>query len=159
MPDQPSTKGRRPGRVCVVCARELVRYPPDVNVCGECRIPVRTVFDGTYADPHTGDAHELTPELFIGRSRWVFAKTMPDVPHEYTVRDLTTPTFHRSTCLSHDAFEWFVVFIRERGYDAQWRKSRHVYLEVGGWKYWTMGAAPEHTTIINRARVAPRRGS
>jgi hypothetical protein len=45
----------------------------------------------------------LTPEQFIGRAPWRFAKTMPDQPHEYTVRGETPD----------EEFHWFVLYIRE----------------------------------------------
>lgn len=95
----------------------------------------------------------MTPRAFIAGSGWVFAKTMPQWPHEYTVRDLTSPDARGSTCLSHESFEWFVHLIRSEGYQARWGRYNNTYLEIDGWKYWTMGAAPEETTIINRERL------
>src|SRR4051812_6765758 len=64
----------------------------------------------------------FSAEAFIRGSRWVFATTMPEQPHEYTVRDL--PSGERSTCLSHESFEWFVEHIRRHGerrrYGGRW---------------------------------------
>ena len=68
---------------------------------------------------------------------------MPHIPHEYTVRAQTPD----------EDFDCFVRHIREHGYPAPWGNRVHTYLEVGDWKYWTMGAPVEDTTIINRARV------
>jgi hypothetical protein len=107
----------------------------------------------TWMDPETGEVHPLTPELFIERSKFVFAKTMKHMPHEYTVRDLDTPDGRRSTCLSHETFEWFVRYIRARGYPGYFGKQRYMYFNVDGWRYWSMGAPADKTTILNRARL------
>jgi hypothetical protein len=65
---------------------------------------------------------------------------MPDEPHEYTLRQ--TPD---------DEFDAFVWLIRRRGYEATYRDRTYVYLNIGAWRYWTMGEPG--TTLINRARV------
>jgi hypothetical protein len=49
-------------------------------------------------------------------------------------------------------FEWFVVFIRERGEQRRWGPYNHHYFDVDGWSYWTMGAPVDETILINRAR-------
>jgi hypothetical protein len=85
----------------------------------------------------------MTPEEFIARAPWRFAKTMPHMPHEYTVRGET----------ADEEFEWFVRFIRGHGYRAEFGGRCYTYLELDGWKYWTMGAPVGATTIINRAEV------
>jgi hypothetical protein len=56
----------------------------------------------TWIDEHTGEIHPLTPEFFIERSKWVFARSMPANPHFYTVRDLDN-NGRKSTCLSHSS--------------------------------------------------------
>ena len=65
------------------------------------------------------------------------------MPHEYTVRGETPD----------EAFEWFVRHISEHGYRARFGERAYTYLEVDGWRYWTMGAPVEETTIINRAEA------
>ncbi len=87
---------------------------------------------------------------YIDSVRWQFARTMPQWPHEYTVRewcpDLET------------AIRGFVVLIRRQGVIKPWPlaaatpRYRHTYLEVDGWEYWTMGFPVAETTVINRAR-------
>lgn len=144
----------RPPRPCASCGEPLPRaYPPDVAICRNCDLPRHnTVRDGRYVDEE-GEAHPLTPLVFIAGSKWVFAKTMPHSPHEYTVRDLMNPNARRSSCLSHDTFEWFVHHIREFGQRRKYGRASYIYLEIDGWRYWTMGAPPEITTILNRARI------
>jgi hypothetical protein len=100
------------------------------------------------------DPDELTPEMFIANSGWRYAKTMPECPHEYTVRDLS-PGGPRTTAMGDAEFEWFVRLIREKGELAEWGGRVKPYLQVGGWRYWTMGAPVEETTIINREPVTP----
>lgn len=93
---------------------------------------------------------------FIRRSAWIFAKTMPEIPHEYTVRG--------RTAASDEEFFEMVRHIRENGYVRPWGRYRNTYLEIPDdsgvcWRYWTMGNPVEETTIINRERCdEPWRG-
>jgi hypothetical protein len=102
------------------------------------------------------------PETYIASVQWTFAKTMPENPHEYTVR----PT-NRDPSLAPEVdeeFERMVVYIREHGYRDSYvskgkegqrdRRYWYTYLNVGEWRYWTMGAPIPSTIIINRARLA-----
>jgi hypothetical protein len=79
---------------------------------------------------------------FIDSNKWAFAKTMPDNPHWYVVR---------AKCNDEDAFEAFVMHIREHGYPVLFRSWEYTCFDVGGFRYWTMGDSLETTTIINRA--------
>jgi len=94
----------------------------------------------------------LTPGIFIANSSWRYARTMPECPHEYTVRDLS-PGGAKTTAMGDAEFEWFVRLIREKGEPAEWGGQIKPYLRVGGWRYWTMGAPVGETTIINREPV------
>jgi hypothetical protein len=78
---------------------------------------------------------------FAARAPWRFAKTMPDIPHEYTVRGQTPD----------DEFDDFVLLIRRIGYERRFGKTTYTYLNIDGSRYWTMGAPLAETTIINRA--------
>ncbi len=88
---------------------------------------------------------------YIIGARWKFAKTMPQWPHEYTIRGWALDREHE--------FVAFVGLIRRGGEvrpwprDAQHPRYTHTYLVIDGWQYWTMGAPIERTTVINRARV------
>jgi len=77
--------------------------------------------------------------------KWQFAKTMPKIPHEYTVKSWKP---HLSI-----SFEHFVEHIRKNGYKEKFMKKEYTYFDFNGWKYWTMGDPIEETTIINRARI------
>jgi hypothetical protein len=87
-----------------------------------------------------------TEELrqFIRASRWTFARTMPQTPHEYTLR---------RDAPDEELFERVVLYIREAGYKAQFAKTTYSYFDVDGWAYWTMGSPLGDTILINRAKV------
>jgi hypothetical protein len=89
----------------------------------------------------------LTPEevrRFIKAWRWIYAKTMPQCPHFYALR---------KEARRDENFRRFIKQIRMFGYDWQWHHTRHRYLDVDGWKYWTMGYQIESTILINRAKI------
>lgn len=66
----------------------------------------------------------------LATATWVFAKTMPQNPHFYTLR---------KTCV-HDAdFVWAVEQIRLRGYRQKYQGNWYTQLDVGEHFYWTMG--------------------
>jgi hypothetical protein len=80
---------------------------------------------------------------FIETAPWRFARTMPNEPHEYTLRGETPD----------EEFEAFVLLIQRQGYSGEYKGRTYTYLNVDGWRYWTMGEPVDATTIINRARV------
>ena len=86
----------------------------------------------------------LAPELrdFIDRETWTFAKTMPDWPHEYLVRER----------VDEDLFVAMVEHIRAYGDEGRFYKKRITYFADNGMIYWTMGAPVEETIIINRCK-------
>jgi hypothetical protein len=89
---------------------------------------------------------------YIAEVRWQFAKTMPQWPHEYTVR-AWRPDLERE-------FVDFVLLIRRGGVVKPWPRDasspryRLTYLELDGWEHWTMGAPVPETTVINRALLS-----
>jgi hypothetical protein len=73
-----------------------------------------------------------------------FAKTMPDNPHEYTVRSAAT----------EEAYVQLFQAIQEHGTPELYQGRRYRYLRPGdGWKYWAMTSAVGQSRIINRAKV------
>lgn len=90
---------------------------------------------------------------YIAEVRWQFARTMPQWPHEYTVRSWRPD-------LESD-FEAFAVLIRADGIVKPWPplserpRYHHTYLAIGPWEYWTMGEPVAETTVINRALLEP----
>jgi hypothetical protein len=88
---------------------------------------------------------------YIDKVKWQFAKTMPQYPHWYTIRQWNPH-------LDAD-FQAFASLIREIGIVKAWPYGskkplyHHAYLEIDEWEYWTMGAPVEETTVINRAKM------
>ena len=88
---------------------------------------------------------ELTPEQCqdaLESHLWIFAKTMPDNPHEYTLRKQW----------DDDLFVEVVKHIRSNGYTAYFGGRPYTQLDVGDFFYWTMGAPLGETILINRKR-------
>lgn len=99
---------------------------------------------------------DFTPELFIEESDWNIAKTMLWSPHQYTVRDLWNDPPRKSTCRSHQEFEWFCGYIVKEGVPKRWgNKPPKPYLTVGEWEYWFMAPPIDFNGIINRQPVGP----
>ena len=104
------------------------------------------------------DLHRMTLTIddaraYIAEVRWQFAKTMPQWPHEYTVR-VWRPELDAQFCE-------FVKLIRRDGIVKPWPRDaaqpryRLPYLEIDGWEYWSMGEPVAETTVINRAAPTP----
>ncbi len=84
-------------------------------------------------------------QKFIEKHKWTYAKTMPQCPHFWVCRDrLTDPA-------DIEEFNNVVRFIQKYGYDKNYFKTPMRYLDVGEYKYWTMGCHWQKTIIINRA--------
>jgi len=81
----------------------------------------------------------------IARCQWTFAKSLPFAPHEYIVRDKCP--------LTDEEFVYFIDMQRRFGVKERWGKYNNPYLYVDDYKYWTMGASYDETTVINRAKV------
>jgi len=79
---------------------------------------------------------------FIASSQWTFAKTMPEWPHEYIVRDRVDVAL----------FEALVCHIRAHGFEGRFYSRVLTYFAEDGFLYWTMGDSLEATTIINRSK-------
>ena len=79
---------------------------------------------------------------FVASELWTYAKTMPDWPHEYIVRER----------VDQDLFERTVIHIRANGYLGHFYRKEITYYEEDGIVYWTMGSPLKETTIINRCR-------
>jgi hypothetical protein len=86
----------------------------------------------------------LPPDLraFVEAQHWTFAKTMPEWPHWYIVRER----------VDRRLFERLVLHIRAHGREGRFYRRAIVYFEEDGLVYWTMGAPLEETTIVNRCR-------
>lgn len=89
----------------------------------------------------------------LHEAEWVFAKTMPDNPHHYTLR--------RKWANDVD-FIWTVELIRRHGRREKYGKNYYKVLDVLRHFYWTMGWPVNYrdgspcTILINRKPIARR---
>jgi hypothetical protein len=81
---------------------------------------------------------------FVQESKWTFAKSMRQTPHEYTLR---------RDAKDEALFERVVMHIRQVGYQQTWGNAIYTYLDIDGWQYWTMGSPLDQTILINRTAI------
>ena len=77
----------------------------------------------------------------LSSAQFKFAKTMPWLPHYYTLRDKW----------DLDKFKEAVIALRALGTPRRFGKREFIYYDFGGNTYWTMGDTIENTILINRA--------
>lgn len=80
---------------------------------------------------------------FIANEKWTYAKTMPEWPHEYIVRER----------VDEKLFVELVLHIRQNGYEGKFYSKTMIYFDQDGFTYWSMGAPIEETIIINRTQI------
>ena len=80
--------------------------------------------------------------FFVESAEWIFAKTMPEWPHEYIVRER----------VDEELFATLVQHIREYGYEGKFYSKTMTYYDEDDWVYWTMGAPLNETIIVNRCK-------
>jgi len=78
---------------------------------------------------------QTIPDADLERARelleaqtWIFARTMPWVPHWYTLR---------KRWARDEDFVWVVETMLRDGYDEIYAQRQHRVMNVGGFKYWT----------------------
>ena len=97
-------------------------------------------------DPTVSHQSMFRAAGLIGAASFRFAKTMPAEPHWYTVR--------KNWPHEDDSFEEVVRTVQTYGYSRRYKKRAYFRsLTLNGHYYWTMGAPPEDTIILNRARM------
>lgn len=95
-------------------------------------------------------------KLYIAQVRWRYAKTMPDWPHEYTIKAWRPEM--------SGAFEQLCRLIQDEGQVAAWPPPpaaaiyHNAYLVITPHRYWAMGPRGDQDpiterTVINRALV------
>ena len=83
----------------------------------------------------------------LRNATYKFAKTMPYMPHYYTVG---------KTWDDYNEFIWTCHAINEHGVKQQFFKDPRKYFYVDGWRYWIMDKDPYDAAIINRERETIR---
>ena len=76
----------------------------------------------------------------IEGNEWVFAKTMPEIPHYYIVRDNLSDDDKK-------LFNEFGEYIKENGYTEEFYSKQYLYIDIDEYKYWIM------ENILNRAKI------
>jgi hypothetical protein len=79
---------------------------------------------------------------FVREAKWTFAKTMPEWPHEYIVRER----------VDQKLFQQLAHQIRANGHEERFYQEKYIYFEEAGMLYWTMDVLISETTIVNRCR-------
>jgi len=79
---------------------------------------------------------------------FVFAKTMPEIPHEYVVR---RPENEAAYVKLWHTINERGVYGKFTSTDGKTRRYKYWY-RGDGWRYWSMGGVHQ-SRIINRARV------
>jgi hypothetical protein len=79
---------------------------------------------------------------FVREAKWAFAKTMPEWPHEYIVREQ----------VDQNLFVQLARHIRANGHEEPFYQDTYIYFEEDGMLYWTMDELISETSIINRCR-------
>lgn len=115
---------------------------------------------GTVVDGETGEIYEVSARgkktripfsdefiqdyvwlrAMLPAHPWIFASTMADNPHWYTLRDSWTK----------DEFSRAVEIIRRYGTRVRYDFAYYTQLPVDGFFYWTMGWPVSETILINR---------
>ena len=79
----------------------------------------------------------------LSKATFQFAKTMRDIPHEYTLR---------TTWKDVDEFFLVVELMRKYAYVGYFFNKAYLYYDIEQYKYWTMGSPVKETILINRAK-------
>jgi hypothetical protein len=82
---------------------------------------------------------------YIATGEWCFARTMPDNPHWYVIRQHAWAR-GREVGQGHEAL---FVLIREHHYVRLWHRHPFRSIDLDGFSYWIM----EDGTVINRKPV------
>lgn len=127
-------------RLILECAAEADRLPPEYE---DLRQKLTALRERVKRQPQA-----LTPERVseaLRQHEWVFAKTMANNPHEYTLR-----AGWRDDAL----FDAVVLSIRRLGYQSRFGGRAYTYFDFDGYCCWTMGNPVSETTLINRKKLA-----
>ena len=84
---------------------------------------------------------EMELRNLLNTAQFRYAKTMPQLPHHYTLRQTWDDT----------KFDAAVKAIRELGTPRAFGNRQYVYYDFDGNTYWTIGDPVDKTILINRA--------
>ena len=78
---------------------------------------------------------------FVEQQQWRFAKTMPEIPHYYCLKGMSSDM---------KEFEWFVQYILDNSVPGEFYGKTFNYCFLDNWKYWIMDEDPSKCNLINR---------
>ena len=84
---------------------------------------------------------EARARAFVESQKWIFAKTMADIPHFYCLK---------KCCPDPSEFEWFVQYLVANSVPDQFYGKTYQYYFLDNWKYWIMDENPADCDLINR---------
>lgn len=90
----------------------------------------------------------LTRDLIqktLEAQKWTFAKTMAKIPHEWVYKK----TYKGNGVSMPD----IAIFIKENGYTEYFYGKPYKYLDLNGYKYWTMDYPLSSTDLVNRSKI------
>lgn len=108
------------------------------------------MFDGMKSEQSLSPEDAARYTEVLEKATWIFAKTMPWLPHWYTLRSEWDDAL----------FVEVVTAMRRDGVDELYgkQKKRHRVFLLNGYKYWTMENPVEKTLLINRKPLPVRNG-
>jgi integrase len=112
---------------------------------------VVTLHPGRRQQIKAGSQGPMTPNenalSIISRLNFRFAKTMPQTPHEYTVRE------PEDEATEADYIALFNTILAD-GIDERYGRGKKKYLYPGdGWKYWAMTTHLPSSRVLNRQQI------
>ncbi len=102
------------------------------------------LLEGFKTIAQAGKVSLMAVQQIIARLSFRLAKTMPQTPHEYTVR---APETEVDYVALYDAIQRDGVAERYGG-----RKKKYLY-PGDGWKYWAMTTHLPSSRVLNRMRI------
>jgi hypothetical protein len=81
----------------------------------------------------------MANKKLIDSLNWVFAKSMPEIPHEY----VAVENYPKKA----EVIAKFIDLIEKNGYTETFNGKEYKYLEINGYKYWVV------EDIINREKL------
>ena len=81
---------------------------------------------------------------WVAAGEWKFAKTMPEIPHWYTLREERQ---------DDERFSLAVKFVYDNGRLGHWYGRARRYYDLDGFTYWAMNEPPGETVLMNRAEL------
>jgi hypothetical protein len=84
-------------------------------------------------------------QILLESQQWKFAKTMPEIPHWYSLR---------KDWSRDDDFVLVAEYILSNGVTGKFQLRTYIYLFSGAFKYWIMEeSVTQETILINRAEI------